>query len=62
MTVNAVEVETQSGKPVMLGFQKPFSLGGFVGVTVMTLALSARGPSERLRASFWENGKSRRQP
>jgi shikimate kinase len=26
MTVNAVEVETQSGKPVMLGFKSPSAL------------------------------------
>jgi predicted MFS family arabinose efflux permease len=40
MNVHAVEVEKRAGKPLMSGFHGLFSVGGFVGSTLMTLALS----------------------
>jgi predicted MFS family arabinose efflux permease len=42
MNVHAVEVEKRAAKPLMSGFHGLFSVGGFVGSTLMTLALSAR--------------------
>ncbi len=40
MNVHAVEVERVSGRPLMSGFHAYFSIGGFVGSSVMTLLLS----------------------
>jgi predicted MFS family arabinose efflux permease len=42
MNVHAVEVEKRAGKPLMSGFHGLFSVGGFVGSSMMTLALSAK--------------------
>jgi predicted MFS family arabinose efflux permease len=42
MNVHAVEVEKRASRPLMSGFHGLFSVGGFVGSTLMTLALSAR--------------------
>lgn len=41
MNVHAVEVEKRAGRPLMSGFHGLFSVGGFVGSMLMTLALSA---------------------
>lgn len=40
MNVNAVEVEKQSGQPLMSGFHALYSVGGFAGAGFMTLLLS----------------------
>ncbi|WAC72320.1 MFS transporter [Roseateles sp. SL47] len=40
MNVNAVEVEKQSGRPLMSGFHALYSVGGFAGAGFMTLLLS----------------------
>jgi len=45
MNIHAVEVEHAAGKPLMSGFHALFSVGGFVGATVMTFLLSSNvGP------------------
>ncbi|GFE74566.1 MULTISPECIES: MFS transporter [Novosphingobium] len=41
MNVHAVEVEKRAGRPLMSGFHGLFSVGGFIGASMMTLALSA---------------------
>nr|WP_314468654.1 MFS transporter [uncultured Novosphingobium sp.] len=41
MNVHAVEVEKRADRPLMSGFHGLFSVGGFVGASMMTLALSA---------------------
>ena len=41
MNVHAVEVEKRAGRPLMSGFHGLFSVGGFIGATMMTLVLSA---------------------
>ncbi len=41
MNVHAVEVERQSGRPLMSGFHAMFSVGGFLGSGGMTILLSA---------------------
>lgn len=40
MNVNAVEVEKQSGQPLMSGFHALYSVGGFAGAGFITLLLS----------------------
>lgn len=45
MNVHAVEVEKRAGRPLMSGFHGLFSVGGFAGSTLLTLALSARLPA-----------------
>jgi predicted MFS family arabinose efflux permease len=40
MNVHAVEVERASGSPLMSGFHAHYSIGGFVGSSVMTFLLS----------------------
>lgn len=40
MNVHAVEVEKRSGRPLMSGFHGLFSVGGFIGASMMTVALS----------------------
>lgn len=42
MNVHAVEVEKQAGRPLMSGFHGLFSVGGFVGSTLLTAVLSAK--------------------
>lgn len=41
MNVHAVEVEKRAGRPLMSGFHGLFSVGGFIGASLMTLILSA---------------------
>lgn len=41
MNVHAVEVEKRADRPLMSGFHGLFSVGGFVGASMMTLAFSA---------------------
>ncbi|SEJ16282.1 Nitrate/nitrite transporter NarK [Sphingobium sp. AP50] len=41
MNVHAVEVEKRADRPLMSGFHGLFSVGGFIGASMMTLALSA---------------------
>ncbi|WP_157070033.1 MFS transporter [Aureimonas frigidaquae] len=41
MNIHAVEVEKAAGTPLMSGFHALFSIGGFLGATLMTLLLSA---------------------
>ncbi len=43
MNVHAVEVEKRAGRPLMSGFHGLFSVGGFIGSALLTLALSAKG-------------------
>jgi len=40
MNIHAVDVERADGRPLMSGFHALFSVGGFVGSTVMTFLLS----------------------
>jgi predicted MFS family arabinose efflux permease len=40
MNVHAVEVERAAGRPLMSGFHAMFSIGGFLGATLMTFLLS----------------------
>lgn len=40
MNVHAVEVEKRAGRPLMSGFHGLFSVGGFIGASMMTVALS----------------------
>lgn len=40
MNIHAVDVEKASSKPLMSGFHALFSIGGFLGATVMTFLLS----------------------
>ena len=40
MNIHAVDVERAEGRPLMSGFHALFSVGGFVGSTVMTFLLS----------------------
>lgn len=42
MNVHAVEVERQAGRPLMSGFHGLFSVGGFVGSTLLTAVLSVK--------------------
>src|SRR5580704_734271 len=45
MNIHAVEVERAAGRPLMSGFHALFSVGGFLGATVMTFLLSSNvGP------------------
>ena len=41
MNVHAVEVEKRADRPLMSGFHGLFSVGGFIGASMMTLVLSA---------------------
>ncbi len=41
MNIHAVEVERAAAKPLMSGFHALFSIGGFVGSTLMTFLLSS---------------------
>lgn len=41
MNVHAVEVEKRAGRPLMSGFHGLFSIGGFIGASMMTVILSA---------------------
>lgn len=43
MNVHAVEVEKRAGRPLMSGFHGLFSVGGFIGASLMTFMLAA-GP------------------
>jgi len=40
MNIHAVEVERDAGKPLMSGFHALFSVGGFIGATLITFLLS----------------------
>src|SRR4029079_13514639 len=40
MNIHAVEVERSARRPLMSGFHALFSIGGFLGATVMTFLLS----------------------
>ncbi|MDR3098959.1 MAG: MFS transporter [Paraburkholderia sp.] len=42
MNIHAVDVERAEGRPLMSGFHALFSVGGFIGSTVMTFLLSVR--------------------
>nr|WP_198399354.1 MFS transporter [Caballeronia calidae] len=42
MNIHAVDVERAEGRPLMSGFHALFSVGGFIGSTVMTFLLSLR--------------------
>lgn len=42
MNVHAVEVEKRAAKPLMSGFHGLFSVGGFIGSTLLTIVLSVR--------------------
>jgi MFS family permease len=42
MNVHAIEVEKLAAKPLMSGFHGLFSVGGFVGSTLLTIVLSAK--------------------
>lgn len=42
MNVHAVEVEKRAARPLMSGFHGLFSVGGFVGSTLLTIVLSIR--------------------
>jgi predicted MFS family arabinose efflux permease len=45
MNIHAVEVERAAGRPLMSGFHALFSVGGFLGATLMTFLLSSNvGP------------------
>jgi MFS family permease len=44
MNVHAVEVERAAERPLMSGFHALYSIGGFVGATLMTFLLSSRMP------------------
>jgi predicted MFS family arabinose efflux permease len=45
MNVHAVEVEKRADRPLMSGFHGLFSVGGFIGASMMTLMLAVRiGP------------------
>lgn len=39
MNIHAVEVEKQAGLPLMSGFHAHFSIGGFLGAAIMTIAM-----------------------
>ena len=53
MNIHGVEVERAARQPLMSGFHALFSVGGFVGATVMTFLLSSRiaPPASTLFAS-----------
>jgi MFS family permease len=42
MNIHAVEVERAAGKPLMSGFHALFSVGGFIGATLITFLLSSK--------------------